>query len=130
MCLCCVNEIAVQKLAPSALISGFDVMGGQCKTKGNRDIVIEENPHSDALRRNRLLRCAGGNVIQNSVHVFARDTGKPLEKLFDSGSAFEIHEERGYGHARPTERPDAVHSLGMALQNGASGPVEHAYSFS
>jgi hypothetical protein len=93
-----------------------------------RSVVVEDAPHppfapvwSGAHGFGQAVGC----VFQYEVDLLAGDAWEPFEELSYSGSAFEVVEEGGDGHASATEDPHAANFLRVAFYGGAGGPVEH-----
>lgn len=64
-------------------------------------------------------------MLEDGINLLARGTGKPLQKLIHRRAAFEIFEQRAYGHPRAAKDPRPAHFLRVALNRGTSAPLKH-----
>lgn len=65
-------------------------------------------------------------MFENAANLRQRDAGKPLHVLVDRRILFEIFEQGSDRDARTTKHPGTADTLGIALDIGAGGPVDHA----
>jgi len=64
-------------------------------------------------------------VGQDGLDLLTSYARKPLQKVVNAGTRFQVLEKGFDGNAGSFENPSAAHLSGDAFDGGALGPVEH-----
>lgn len=64
-------------------------------------------------------------MLQDVANLRLRNPGEPLKKLVNGGILLEVLEQRGNRHPCATEDPGTTHAIGVALDIGTGGPIDH-----
>ena len=54
-------------------------------------------------------------VFEHGQHLFARDAGKPYQKIIHGRTSFEVLEQSMNRHASPIEKPRATDTFGSSF---------------
>jgi hypothetical protein len=119
------DERAVLEIVPAAFERRLNAMLAERPPKRRWRALVKQNFQGSGRNGQALAR-----VRQHRVDLRACNPGKPLEKIRDRGTPFEVLEERADGNARATEQPLATDLSGDALNSGAQAPVEHIEVYS
>ena len=65
-------------------------------------------------------------MLENCDDLPWSHAGKPLQKLIDGGTRFQIFEERSHGHAGSAKNPRSANLIVGSLDFPAIGPIQHA----
>ncbi len=93
-------------------------MIGEIFSQRHGRALIEWNAHSRGFQRAR-------GVLENEPGLFARDTGKPHQKIRQLRPILQILEQRGDGNARTAEHPCAADAAGIPLDGRTGRPIDH-----
>lgn len=114
-----VKQIAVIQLRPAALVGGGDFMVRQGVTPWLWRSLIEKYAHLYGSKG------ASRGVIKHGPDLLKRNTGKPIDELRYKGTVLKILEQCGYGHSSSAKYPSPADCFSVALDRGASRPVDH-----
>jgi hypothetical protein len=63
--------------------------------------------------------------FKDSFNLFAAHARKPLDKIADTSSIFEIHKQRLYRDAGALENPRTTNDILVSFNFGALSPIQH-----
>ena len=113
------QQLTILQSSPAKLISSEDTVIRERLPQRNRCSLVKQNSHLCGQQSRP------GCVLQNVTSLRQGNAGEPLNELMDRGVFFEVLEERGNRNPRASENPGTTYAIRVALDIGASRPINH-----